>query len=64
MLKIIKRLPIGTCAVAIAFLLVQIACALYLPRATADTVDKGMRLPEVYCSRSRTLNKEVNYNET
>ena len=47
MLKIIKRLPIGTCAVAIAFLLVQIVCALWLPRVTADIVDKGVKLSDI-----------------
>ena len=43
MLKIIKRLPIGMCAVAIAFLLVQIVCALWLPLVTADIVNIGIK---------------------
>ncbi|MDR0847548.1 MAG: ABC transporter ATP-binding protein, partial [Propionibacteriaceae bacterium] len=47
MIKIIKRLPLGACALAIVFLLVQIACSLWLPYVTADIVDKGIAVSDV-----------------
>lgn len=42
MLRIIKRLPAGRVTIAIAFLLVQVACAMYLPYMTADMVNNGV----------------------
>lgn len=42
MIKMIKRLPLGRTAAAIAFLFVQIVCSLYLPYLTADIVNKGV----------------------
>lgn len=42
MLRIIKRLPAGRVTVAIAFLLLQVACAMCLPYMTADMVNNGV----------------------
>lgn len=42
MLKIIKRLPKDAVSVAVAFLLVQVFCSLYLPTLTADIVNNGV----------------------
>lgn len=42
MLKIIKRLPPVKTLLAICFLLVQIACSLYLPYITAGIVNNGI----------------------
>jgi ATP-binding cassette subfamily B protein len=47
MLKVIKRLPIGACAVAITFLLVQIVCALWLPLVTADIINQGVMAQDI-----------------
>jgi ATP-binding cassette subfamily B protein len=47
MLKIIKRLPLGQCALAIAFLFVQMVCTLWLPLVTARIVDKGIATQDV-----------------
>jgi ATP-binding cassette subfamily B protein len=43
MLKIIKRLPLGSCLIAIGFLVVQIITSLWLPLVTADIVNVGIR---------------------
>ena len=42
MLRIVKRLSAGPVTAAIAFLLIQIVGALYLPYVTADIVNKGV----------------------
>lgn len=42
MLRILKQLPPVKAAMAIAFLLMQTGCALYLPYLTAGMVDKGI----------------------
>ena len=42
MFKILKQLPPVKAALAIAFLLMQTGCALYLPYLTAGMVDKGI----------------------
>ncbi|WPC43434.1 ABC transporter ATP-binding protein [Clostridium sp. JS66] len=42
MFRIIKRLPAGRVTIAIAFLLLQVACAMYLPYMTADMVNNGV----------------------
>jgi ATP-binding cassette subfamily B protein len=42
MLKVIKKLPIALSLVAIAFLIVQIVCSLWLPLVTADIVNVGI----------------------
>ena len=42
MLKIIKRLPKGAVTIAVAFLLVQVFCSLYLPTLTAGIVNNGV----------------------
>jgi len=42
MLRIIKRLPAGRVTIAITFLLLQVACAMYLPYMTADMVNNGV----------------------
>jgi len=42
MLKIIKRLPLGTLTVALVFVFVQVAAMLYLPYITADIVNIGV----------------------
>lgn len=47
MLKIIKRLPLGLCIIAIGFLIVQIVCALWLPLVTADIVNIGIKTSDI-----------------
>lgn len=47
MFKIVKRLPVMQSIVAIGFLIIQIICALYLPRVTADIVDIGVRTSNI-----------------
>ena len=47
MLKIIKRLPLGVCIVAIGFLIVQIVCSLWLPLVTADIVNVGIKTSDI-----------------
>lgn len=47
MFKIIKRLPIMMSLIAIGFLIIQIICALYLPRVTADIVNVGVRTSNI-----------------
>lgn len=47
MFKIVKRLPVAQSIIAIGFLIVQIVCALYLPRVTADIVDIGVRTSNI-----------------
>ena len=47
MFKIVKRLPVTQSIIAIGFLIVQIICALYLPRVTADIVDIGVRTSNI-----------------
>ncbi len=47
MFKIVKRLPIIQSIIAIGFLIIQIICALYLPRVTADIVDIGVRTSNI-----------------
>lgn len=45
--KIVKRLPIVLSAIAIGFLIIQIICALYLPKVTADIVDIGVQTSNI-----------------
>lgn len=47
MFKIVKRLPMMQSIIAIGFLIIQIICALYLPRVTADIVDVGVRASNI-----------------
>ena len=47
MLKIVKRLPLGLSLIAIAFLIIQIGGALWLPLVTADIVDIGIKTSDV-----------------
>ena len=47
MMKIVKRLPKMQSLIAILFLVVQIICALWLPRITADIVDNGVKLSDI-----------------
>lgn len=47
MFRIIKRLPAAEVAAGIAFLLVQVACGLYLPYVTADMVNKGLMTGDI-----------------
>lgn len=47
MSRIVKRLPKLQSFIAIMFLIVQIICALYLPKVTADIVDNGVRLSDI-----------------
>ncbi|WP_411680058.1 hypothetical protein [Clostridium thailandense] len=42
MIRIIKRLPAGRVTAAIAFLLLQVFCAIYLPYLAADMVNNGV----------------------
>jgi ABC-type multidrug transport system fused ATPase/permease subunit len=45
--KIIKRLPLVLSTIAIGFLIIQIVCALYLPKVTADIVDVGVQTSNI-----------------
>lgn len=47
MLKIIKRLPAIRVTIAIAFLLIQVFCAMYLPYMTADMVNNGVAKEDI-----------------
>lgn len=47
MLKIVKRLPVVLSLIAIAFLIIQIVCALWLPLVTADIVNIGVKNSDV-----------------
>ncbi|WP_378954293.1 ABC transporter ATP-binding protein [Pelosinus sp. sgz500959] len=47
MLKMIKRLSPVAVSAAIVFLLVQVACLLYLPYVTADIVNKGLMTGDI-----------------
>lgn len=47
MLKIVKRLPIALSLIAIAFLIIQIVCALWLPLVTAGIVNIGIKNSDV-----------------
>jgi len=47
MFKIVKRLPLGMSVIAIAFLIVQIVCALWLPLVTADIVNIGIKTLDI-----------------
>lgn len=47
MFKIIRRLPIVLSLISIAFLLIQIICALWLPLVTADIVNIGINTSNV-----------------
>ncbi|MDR3305588.1 MAG: ABC transporter ATP-binding protein/permease [Clostridiales Family XIII bacterium] len=53
MLKIIKRLPAGMVILAIVFVLIQVAAALYLPQVMVDIVNNGVMAGKVDFIRSR-----------
>lgn len=56
MLKIVKRLPIASSLIAIAFLMVQVVTSLWLPYVTADIVDVGIKNADVnYIMSKSTL---------
>jgi ABC-type multidrug transport system fused ATPase/permease subunit len=55
MIKIFKRLPPVAVLAAIVFLLVQVACMLYLPYVTADIVNKGLMTGNISHIRSKGL---------
>ena len=53
MLKIVKRLPLVLSLIAIAFLIIQIVGALWLPLVTADIVNIGIKLQMLILSGQR-----------
>lgn len=42
MFKVVKRLPKGAVTIAVAFLLIQVLCSLYLPTLTAGIINNGV----------------------